>query len=334
MLLREAILARRSVRRYTKQAIGLQRLLALVDSGRRAPSASNLQAWEFILIQDPDTVRSLGSLAPGISAGAEAIVVICADREKARRKAGEGGELFGLMDACFAAENILLAATDAGLGACVVRSFHQDAVRRVLAAPDHMVPELLITLGYPEAPLPRGPKRRGLGDLVHLDRWGCRLEESIGAPAEAGIAGAAEAPPEASPDGSVAASSAAPTGAPSDPETVTPLALDLTARPASDGQSADAATLRTALRLHLGYLAASAHGLLTEPPSYGPYRLVDSLSRLISVMDQVGLADPALLHARRLIEEGKLDVVDDADRFRRMVGEVLRVLVGRDPTRP
>jgi len=305
VLLREAILARRSVRRYTKQAIGLQRLLALVDSGRRAPSASNLQAWEFILIQDPDTVRSLGSLAPGISAGAEAIVVICADREKARRRAGEGGELFGLMDACFAAENILLAATDAGLGACVVRSFHQDAVRRVLAAPDHMVPELLITLGYPEAPLPRGPKRRGLDDLVHLDRWGCRLQESIGAPAEAGIAGAAEAAPP-----------------------VTPLALDLTARPASDGQGADAATLRVALRLHLGYLAASAHGLLTEPPSYGPYRLVDSLSRLISVMDQVGLADQALLHAQRLIEEGKLDVVDDADRFRRMVGEVLRVLVG------
>lgn len=308
MLLREAILARRSVRRYTKQAIGLQRLLALVDSGRWAPSASNLQAWEFILIQDPDTVRSLGSLAPGISAGAEAIVVICADREKARRKAGEGGELFGLMDACFAAENILLAATDAGLGACVVRSFHQDAVRRVLAAPDHMVPELLITLGYPEAPLPRGPKRRGLEDLVHVDRWGCRLQE--GEPAEAGIAGAA------------------PTAALSDVEAVTPPALDLTARPASDGQSADAATLRTALRLHLGYLAASAHGLLTEPPSYGPYRLVDSLSRLISVMDQVGLADQALLHARRLIEEGKLDVVDDADRFRRMVGEVLRVLVG------
>jgi len=308
VLLREAILARRSVRRYTKQAIGLQRLLALVDSGRWAPSASNLQAWEFILIQDPDTVRSLGSLAPGISAGAEAIVVICADREKARRKAGEGGELFGLMDACFAAENILLAATDAGLGACVVRSFHQDAVRRVLAAPDHMVPELLITLGYPEAPLPRGPKRRGLEDLVHVDRWGCRLQE--GEPAEAGIAGAA------------------PTAALSDVEAVTPPALDLTARPASDGQSADAATLRTALRLHLGYLAASAHGLLTEPPSYGPYRLVDSLSRLISVMDQVGLADQALLHARRLIEEGKLDVVDDADRFRRMVGEVLRVLVG------
>lgn len=320
MLLREAILARRSVRRYTKQAIGLQRLLALVDSGRRAPSASNLQAWEFILIQDPDTVRSLGSLAPGILAGAEAIVVICADREKARRKAGEGGELFGLMDACFAAENILLAAKDAGLGACVVRSFHQDAVRRVLAAPDHMVPELLITLGYPEAPLPRGPKRRDIDDLVHLDRWGCRLQQ--GEPAEAGIAGAAEVAAPPSPP------SAAPTDALSDAATVAPSDSGLTARPASDGQGADAATLRTALRLHLGYLAASAHGLLTEPPSYGPYRLVDSLSRLISVMDQVGLADQALLHARRLIEEGKLDVVDDADRFRRMVGEVLRVLVG------
>ncbi len=318
MLLREAIRARRSVRRYTKQAIGRQQLLALVDCGRQAPTASNLQAWEFILIQDPDTVRSLASLAPGISAGAEAIIAICTDREKARRKAGEGGELFGLMDACFAAENLLLAATDAGLGACVVRSFHQDAARRVLAAPDHVVPELLITLGYPEVPLPRGPKRRGLEDIIHLDRWGSRFEESIVAPAEAVTAGVAEA----------AAPPAAPSDAPSEVGTVAPSAIDLTARPASGGQVADAAALCTALRLHLGYLAASAHGLLTEPPSYGPYRLVDSLSRLISVMDQFGLADKALLDARRLIEERKLDVVDDADRFSRMVGEVLRVLVG------
>jgi len=314
MLLREAIWARRSVRRYTKQRVGLEQLLALVDCGRRAPTASNLQAWEFILIQDPGTLRSLTSLAPGISAGAEAIIAICTDREKARRKAGEGGELFGLMDACFAAENLLLAATDAGLGACVVRSFHQDSARRVLAAPDHVVPELLITLGYPEAPLPRGPRRRGLEDIIHLDRWGCRLEEPIGAPAEAVIAGAAEA--------------AGPPRPPSDASSDAPSEVE-TARPASGGQVADAATLPTALRLHLGYLAASAHGLLTEPPSYGPYRLVDSLSRLVSVMDQLGLADQALLDARRLIEERKLDVVDDTDRFRGMVGEVLRVLVGQ-----
>ena len=312
MLLREAIRARRSVRRYTKQGIGLEQLLALVDCGRQAPTASNLQAWEFILIQDPDTVRSLASLAPGISAGAEAIIAICTDREKARRKAGEGGELFGLMDACFAAENVLLAATDAGLGACVVRSFHQDAARRVLAAPDHVVPELLITLGYPEAPLPRGPRRRGLEDIIHLDRWGRRFEG--GAPGEAGIAGAADA--------------AAPPSPPSD-ASADALSEVETPRPESGGQvGADAAALRTALRLHLGYLAASAHGLLTEPPSYGPYRLVDSLSRLVSVMDQFGLADQALLDARRLIEERKLDVVDDTDRFRGMVGEVLRVLVG------
>jgi hypothetical protein len=300
----------------------LEQLLALVDCGRRAPTASNLQAWEFILIQAPDTLRSLASLAPGISAGAEAIIAICTDREKARRKAGEGGDLFGLMDACFAAENLLLAAADAGLGACVVRSFHQDAARRVLAAPDHVVPELLITLGYPEAPLPRGPTRRGMEDIIHLDRWGRRLEG--GAPAEAGITGAgagdAAAPPKHPADVS--------SDAPSEAETVAPSAIDLTARPASCGQVADAAALRTALRLHLGYLAASAHGLLTEPPSYGPYRLVDSLSRLISVMDQLGLADKALLDARRLVEERKLDVVDDADRFRRMVGEVLRILVG------
>jgi len=298
MLVQEAIRARRSVRRYAKQPISLEQLLSLVDCGRQAPTASNLQAWEFILVQNPEAVGTLASLAPGISAGAEAIVAICIDREKCLRKAGRGGELFGLMDACFAAENLLLAATDAGLGACVVRSFHQDAVRRALAAPDHVVPELLVTLGYPEGPIPRGPRRRGIEEIVHLGRWGRRFAETC---ATSGAAG----PEDGTGTVSAPVAAEAKTGAAQTPETL---------------------LLRTALRQHLGYLAASAHGLLTEPQSYGPYRLADSVSRLISVMEQHGLADRTLLEARRLVEDGKLDVVDNVDRFSRMVGEVLRLL--------
>jgi nitroreductase len=307
MLLQEAIRARRSVRRYAKRPISLEQLLSLVDCGRQAPTAGNLQAWEFILAQDPETVGTLAGLAPGISAGAEAIVAICIDREKCLRKAGRGGELFGLMDACFAAENLLLAATDAGLGACVVRSFHQDAVRRSLAAPDHVVPELLVTLGHPEGLLPRGPRRRGVEEIVHLGRWGCRTAKTGATPA--GVAGPEDGAGTVSEDGagtvSAPVAAEAKIGAAQTPETL---------------------PLRAALRQHLGYLAASAHGLLTEPQSYGPYRLADSASRLISVMEQHGLADQTLLEARRLIEDGKLDVVVDVDRFSRMVDEVLRRL--------
>lgn len=312
MLLQEAMRARRSVRRYAKRRVNLEQLLVLVDCGRHAPTAANLQAWEFVLVQEPGAVEALVSVAPGISAGAQAIIAICVDREKARHKAGEGGEFFGLMDACFAAENILLAAADTGLGACVIRSFHQDAARSLLGLPDRVVPELLITLGYPEGPVPRGPKRRDMDDILHLDHWGRRRERpvvssTVGTPT---AAIAAEASGEA--------------------EAAAPPAIGLAAQPSgTSGAGTAPSGLRAALTRHLGYLAASARGLLAEPPAYGPYRLVDSLGRLIALMDDFGLADQTLLDARRLIEEGKLSVMDDAESFRRLVDEVLRILVAR-----
>lgn len=281
-------------------------MVSLVDLARQAPTASNLQAWEFVLVSEPAAVGALASLAPGIAAGAEAIVAVCIDRQRCLAKAGAGGELFGLMDACFAAENLLLAATDAGLGACVIRSFHQDSARRALVAPDHVVPELLVTLGYPEGQLPRGPRRRDLGGIVHLGRWGRRLADERAIPAESAT------PPESDGGAVAVAEAAAPQAA----------------APEAGGSEAAVSPLATALRRFLSYLASSAHGLLTEPQSYGPYRLADSMSRLIAVMQEQGLADPTLLQARDLVEAGKLAVVDDTDRFSRMVGEVLRLLSG------
>jgi len=166
--------SRRSVRRYRAEAVPLDLLAKVVEAGRLAPTAANLQAWEFIVVTDPKTVARLESLAPGISGRVPALIAVCIDRKRSRCKAGAGGELFGLMDACFAAQNLLLQAHDSGLGACVVRSFHQAGVGACLGCPEHIVPELLVTLGFPEGRLPRGPVRRPLRDVMHLERWNRR----------------------------------------------------------------------------------------------------------------------------------------------------------------
>jgi nitroreductase len=68
-----------------------------------------------------------------------------------------------------AAQNIMVRAHDLKLAGCVVRSFNQEAVRELLGAPDHIQPELLINIGYPDR-IPPKPNRRQ--DVVFWEQFG------------------------------------------------------------------------------------------------------------------------------------------------------------------
>jgi len=175
-----AIAERRSVRRFTTKEVDPRLLGQLVEAAVQAPSGSNIQAWHFIVVTDRDLLAALKSVSPGIFALPPVVIAICIDRQRAIDKGGAGGSLLGLMDACFAAQNILLSAHASGLGTCVVRSFHQGAVGKLLQCPPDVVPEILVTIGYPDAPLPRGPKRRAWCEIVHVDWYGGGRPSALG----------------------------------------------------------------------------------------------------------------------------------------------------------
>jgi nitroreductase len=177
-----AIAERRSVRRFATKEVEPRLLGQLVEAAVHAPSGSNIQAWHFIVVTNGDLLAALKSVSPGIFALPPAIIAVCVDRRRAIERGGAGGSLLGLMDTCFAAENILLSAHAAGLGTCVVRSFHQAAVSKLLQCPPDIVPEILITVGYPDGPLPRGPKRRTWHEIVHVDWYGGGRPSVLGLP--------------------------------------------------------------------------------------------------------------------------------------------------------
>ncbi len=321
MDLSTVIKERRSVRRYSDKTVNFEQIARLVDSARWAPTAANLQAWEFQVTVDPKKIDAIRSIAPGISRTSRAIVVISVDREKARRKGGAGGEMLGLLDACFAAENMLLTAHDLGLGACVVRSFHQGAAARLFGNPEHIVPELLVTIGYPEGSQTRGPRRRSLRELIHLEKWGNPIsgqflaqfeETNDGAVPAAGVDSDAALP--------VAGEGREPVGEEDGPSVAT----------GDEGPAAGdekLARLRETLIRHLCYLVSSARGLSWEPREYGPFRLIDACGRLIGTMEEYGLKSPRLAAARELIEEKKLSVMDDPETFNQAIDQVLDILV-------
>ena len=165
----EVIKGRRSIRAFEDREIPDEHLRLILEAGVWAPSGSNLQPWEFILIKDKELIGKVKLISPGLFGDPAAIVLLCVNKEVAK-KAGRLGEFMPLMDISMAAQNMMLMAYALGIGSCPVLSFNKAAIKELLDIPDHVEPALLVTFGYPKA-WPQPPKRRPLEEVVHVDGY-------------------------------------------------------------------------------------------------------------------------------------------------------------------
>jgi nitroreductase len=176
----ESIISRQSVREYDKKDIPNELLGQLLEAAIHAPSAGNLQPWEFIVVKDKKTKSELANAALRQKHVEEApvVIVVCADVEKISDKYGERGKnLYCIQDTAAAIENILLSATSLGLGTCWIGAFEEDKVRTMLNIPDKLRCVALITVGFP---LPYSKvektKRIPFENITWSESYGHRLE--------------------------------------------------------------------------------------------------------------------------------------------------------------
>ena len=162
MTISEALEKRRSIRNFSSKPVSEELLLELARAGRLAPSASNLQAWQFFFLTDPELVKKVDLFSPGLSGHPPVILAICSDMGYAAVHGSPNSERYGcIMDAAMAAENIMLKAADLGLGTCAIKSYNDAAVRKLLKLPEDYRIELLISLGYPEGENPSFQRMAG-----------------------------------------------------------------------------------------------------------------------------------------------------------------------------
>ena len=153
----DAILRRRSVRSYQDTPVERDALIHLVKAGAAAPSATNRQPWEFVVVTDPTVLEKLRHVHAYSNYQAPAAIVVCGNMERAYKTTGRE---FWIQDCSAATQNILLAALDLGLGTCWIGGFPLKAnlkkLAEILALPEHVVPLGTIYVGYPAAePEPR-----------------------------------------------------------------------------------------------------------------------------------------------------------------------------------
>jgi nitroreductase len=167
----DAIRARRNVRTYQDRAIAKGDLHQILEAGRRSPSASNHQDWDFVVVTEPAQLRELSGVWSGAShlAGAKAAVVLVLPAPGT-----EESRPTDVYDLGQATMMMMLAATDLGIGSGHSAVGDQGACRRILSVPEDRLCAYMVAFGYPAGrPLKPivEPDRRPFEQVVHQGRW-------------------------------------------------------------------------------------------------------------------------------------------------------------------
>jgi nitroreductase len=164
-----AIKTRRSIRAYKDKPIEDEKLEAVLEAGRLAPSASNLQEWKYVVVKDKALRHKLVGAANGqrFVGQAPAVIVACAVQTDHVMPCGE---LSYPIDVAISVDHITLAAVEQGLGTCWIGAFKQEEVKKLLGIPEDVRVVVLLPIGYPD--VSPGPKsRKSLDEIVTHDKW-------------------------------------------------------------------------------------------------------------------------------------------------------------------
>ena len=165
----ETILTRRSVRRFTDEAVAEDVVEKLTKAAMAAPSARNQQPWELIVVKDKAMLEKVAAAQPhgAMTAGAQLAILVCADMSRVK------SEGFWIQDCAAATQNILLAAHALGLGAVWVGTYPREdrmaGMKSVFGLPENLVPFSLLPIGYAAEPIE--PADRFDPARVHVDGY-------------------------------------------------------------------------------------------------------------------------------------------------------------------
>lgn len=169
----EAIKSRRSIRAFTDEPISEDEVNKLLDAARWAPSAGNIQPWEFVVVRDPEIKRGLAraALNQRFIEQAPVVIVVCANHARSAKGYGSrGANLYCLQDTAAATQNMLLAATAMELATCWIGAFDDEEAKKVLNTPGGVRPVAIVPVGH-RAQTPRDRPRRPLADIVHHETF-------------------------------------------------------------------------------------------------------------------------------------------------------------------
>jgi nitroreductase len=160
----ETIKTMLAVRSYRKEQIPSHVVTRIVEAGRLTGSSMNTQQWDFIIIQDPETLKKLGQLASTgsyLANAALAIAVVVPDSPT------------GYIDGTRAAQDMMLAAWGEGIGSNWIGNVNTAPIKQLLNVASDRLVLTIMAFGYPAQQLGRGrKKRKALAEIAHTEKLG------------------------------------------------------------------------------------------------------------------------------------------------------------------
>jgi nitroreductase len=164
----EAVRTILAIRDYDDKAVPPEIVRRIAEAGRLTGSSMNRQPWNFIVVQNRDSLRKLGALAktgPYI-ADAALVIVVAIQRTP-----------FSVSDGSRAIQSMMLTAWSEGVGSNWVGFMGMNEVKPLLRIPDELDVLAIVPFGYPAKPVGKGKKKRKpLSEIAHLESFGQPLQ--------------------------------------------------------------------------------------------------------------------------------------------------------------
>ena len=167
MEFKEIVKNRYSCKKFTDKEVEESKLIAILEAGRLAPTAKNLQEQKIYVVKSEDSLAKIDAMTP-CRYGAPVVIVVAFDKENIFVYPGEKKNS-GIEDATIVATHMLLAAADEGVDSCWINFFDPDKLAEALGLPANEEILMLMDLGYAAegaGPLPNHASRKPLEETV------------------------------------------------------------------------------------------------------------------------------------------------------------------------
>lgn len=164
----QVLKGRFSVKKFTDRPIEQEKLDAILEAGRLAPTAKNIQPQKIYVIRSAEALAKANELSPCIY-GAPVVLMFAYDTDEEWKSPLEEGFTAGQQDTSIAATQMMLEAWNLGIGSCWVNFFSQTAAKKAYGLPENEQVLLLMPIGYAAEgtePLPMHSKSRDIEEIV------------------------------------------------------------------------------------------------------------------------------------------------------------------------
>ncbi len=167
MEFKKAAAGRYSCKKYSDRQVEEEKLTAILEAGRLAPTAKNLQEQHVYVVQSPEVLAKIDTVTP-CRYSAPTVLVVAFDKTNVFTYPG-GKRDSGVEDATIVATHMILAAADEGVDSCWINFLDPEKLAQVLGLPENEEVLMVMDLGYAAegaGPLPNHSSRKPLSETV------------------------------------------------------------------------------------------------------------------------------------------------------------------------